>query len=252
MKSRTALILTGILVAALVPASRADDLEAVEQKLEKAWAKHKSVSAKMTLNTHLAMGAMVMDGKGTGTLEMLNKDGKHYVRVEIENNVTQKMGEKENKLQQKQLIVSDGEYSYTVQELGERKMAIKSDIDDRVTGSPKGNLDEYRKHNTLKLLPEETIDGAKTYVIEATPKQAGPRGASKTVFYYQQDSGLMVKMVQFGPDNKPVTTLTYHDIKFDTDISPARFVFKAPEGVTVVDQTKKKDAKPIAKPPAKP
>ncbi len=250
MKLRTTLMLSALLVAAAAT-TRADELATVEQKLEQAWSKHKSVSAKMTLNTHLAMGSMVMDGKGTGTLDMLKKDGKHLVRVEIENNVTQKMGEKENKLQQKQLIVSDGKFTYTVQQIGDRKMAVKSDPDDRIAGGPKDNIEQYRKHNTLKLLPEESVDGAKTFVIEATPKKAGPRGASKTVFYYQKDTGLMVKMVQFGPDNKPVTTLTYHDIKFDTAISPDRFVFKAPEGVTVVDQTTKKDAKP-AKPPVKP
>ena len=57
----------------------------------------------------------------------------------------------------------------------------------------------------------------------------------KMVFFFRQDIGLMVRMVSHNEAGKPVTTMTYGDIKLDVDIEPGRFVFKAPEGVEVLD-----------------
>jgi outer membrane lipoprotein-sorting protein len=45
-------------------------------------------------------------------------------------------------------------------------------------------------------------------------------------------------MVANGPDGKPMTTMTYTDIKINPDIPADRFVFKAPEGVQVQDMSK--------------
>jgi outer membrane lipoprotein-sorting protein len=55
--------------------------------------------------------------------------------------------------------------------------------------------------------------------------------------YYSQEHGVPVKSVMYGPDGKPITTMTFSDYKFDVKIDPQRFVFKAPEGVQVIDQT---------------
>jgi outer membrane lipoprotein-sorting protein len=36
----------------------------------------------------------------------------------------------------------------------------------------------------------------------------------------------------------PMMTLTYQDVRINPGIDPSRFVFEAPAGVTMVDQTK--------------
>ena len=55
---------------------------------------------------------------------------------------------------------------------------------------------------------------------------------------FHKESGQMIKMIAYSPDGKPMATTTFSDIKINPKISPDRFVFKAPPGVTVQDMTK--------------
>lgn len=81
----------------------------------------------------------------------------------------------------------------------------------------------------LKVLPDSSSDGRAAWVIEATPKP-DQAGQGKTVVHYDKESGQMIKMVAYSPDGKPMTTMTFSDIKVNDKISPDRFVFKAPPG----------------------
>jgi outer membrane lipoprotein-sorting protein len=214
-----------------------DDLKAVEKKIIAGWEKHKSTTAKFTSVTHIEMGEVVSDSKSHGTLELMRKGDKWLLRQEMKTVTTQKFGEQENKMEQEVLSIMDGEYAYTLTDMAGQKMAFKTKIDPKTTGDPTSTFETLRKDHELKLLPEETIDGSKVYVIEATPKEKATAGYGKTVYYYQQESGVLVKMVAYGEDGKPQMTMTYTDIKLDVDIKPERFVFKAPPGVEVIDQT---------------
>lgn len=70
-----------------------------------------------------------------------------------------------------------------------------------------------------------------SYVIEATPKTKA--GMGKQVYYYGQDNGMLLQMEVFTADGKPLSTTRLSNLKLNADIDPARFIFKAPEGVTV-------------------
>lgn len=237
MGNRTQLVLVIAAVFSAAGFAAADDLASAEKKLVEAWDKHTSISAKMTVVTHMEMGATVVDGKGDGMIEVLKKDGEKFVRIELNNKVTQKMGEKSLDIVQSQLTVIDDRFTYVLSDVGGRKSLTKSEADKRMTGSPKSSLDAFRKSHTLKLLPDETIDGAEVFVIEAVPgAKAGAGG--RTVLYFQKDTGVMARRVQYGRDNKPVTTVAYSDITIDADINSGRFLFKAPKGVRMVDKTR--------------
>ena len=95
----------------------------------------------------------------------------------------------------------------------------------------------WRDTAELKVLPDSSSDGRAAWVIEATPKP-DQAGQGKTVIHYDKESGQMIKMVAYTPDGKPMTTMTYSDIKINDKISPDRFVFKAPPGVEVQDLSK--------------
>jgi outer membrane lipoprotein-sorting protein len=95
----------------------------------------------------------------------------------------------------------------------------------------------YREDYDLSVLPEEKIDGETAYVIQATPKEKTTPGMSKTLNYYRKSDGIMLKMVMYGEDGKPMSTITYSDIKVNADIPAERFVFKAPPGVQVMDMS---------------
>jgi len=230
-----------------------DDLPAVEKKIHEAWEKHKSLTAKVALATHMESGEFVMDGKGSGSLEVVKKGGKVFSRMELKQDVTQKMGEQESKVAQQLTVVIDGDFAYTVSEMlpqkdGEatgQKNAFKTKIEPDMTGEPKALFEQLHKENELKLLPDETTEGRKAYAIEATPKEKSGSPIAKQLLYFDQESGFLVKLVGQDAAGKPTTTMTYTDIKLNVDVNPDRF--KKPEGVDFIDQTGEKPAAPAEK-----
>lgn len=230
-------------------------VDTLEKKIHAAWEKQKSMTAKLTMITKMEMGGMSMDGKGDGTVEFMRNGDKVLSRTEVKTTMTRKMGDQETKMEQPMTSIIDGEFNYTLTEMMGQKMAMKSKIDPRMTGEPKGMFEELHKEYELKLLPDETVDTMKCYAIEATPKEKTQAGGGKMNLYFDQPTGFVVKMIMFGPDDKPATTMTYSEMKFDVKIDPDRFKFKAPEGVQVIDQTKEggeAPPPPAATKPAKP
>ncbi|MGD8453952.1 MAG: outer membrane lipoprotein-sorting protein [Phycisphaerae bacterium] len=231
-------LLTGALLAVIVAPALGEDLPTIEKKVIESWQKHRSMTAKINLTTHMEMPGMAMDGKGSGIVEVMKKENKIYLRMELKNEMTQKMGEEESKMEQEMTTIIDGEYAHTLTDMMGQKMAVKTAIDPKMTGDPTLLFEDLKKNYELKVLPDETVESVKTYVIEATPKdKAENAGMSKMTLYFSQDNGVQIKMVMFDANGQPMTTFTYSDIKLDVDINPDRFVFKAPPGVQVMDQT---------------
>ncbi|MFH1748238.1 MAG: outer membrane lipoprotein-sorting protein [Planctomycetota bacterium] len=249
MTKRIALtLLAGAILAGTTLTVVADELDAVEKRIQTSWDKNKSVTAKLQTITHMEMGSAIIEGQGTGSIEYMRKGEKLFSRMELKNSMSQKAGEQEMKMEQEILVIIDGDYSYTLTDMMGRKMAAKANIDPKMTGDPKAIFTEMRKTHDLTLLPEETLEDHKAFVIQAVPKEGTQSAGSKMHLYYQQDSGMMVKMVMYDANGKPMQTMNYTDVKLDLDISPERFIFKAPEGVTVMDQTAKTDEPPTSAP----
>jgi len=230
-------VMLGVAAAAL-----ADDLESVEKRIVEAWGKHKSMTAKIVTSNHMEMGDMVIDGKGDGTLETQREGDKQLIHMELKNAMTRKAGGQETKMDQAMTLIADGEFAYTSSDAMGKPTVVKTKIDAMMTGEPKALLAEFRKQNELKLLPEDSVDGRKVFVIEATPKEkrAAPGAPVKMILNFDQEHGVMVKSAALTEDGKPVNTMTYSDVKFDVKVDPDRFKFKAPEGVEIIDRTSDK------------
>jgi outer membrane lipoprotein-sorting protein len=143
-----------------------------------------------------------------------------------------KMGEQEQKQETETLTVADGEYSYSLVEQFGQQMATKQKIDETQSFFPDDKFFErLGEEFTLKQLKEEKVNGKPTYVIEATPKEES--GSGKQVYYFDQKSGMVVKVQIYSPDGKPLTTMTLSNVELNVDIPAERFEFEAPEGVTV-------------------
>ena len=227
-----------------------DDLATVEKKIQTAWDHHKSMTAKLTMSTHMEMGKMVIDGSGEGTIEFLRADGKVHMRTEMRMTSTQKMGDQDHKAEQIMLNIVDGDVMYTLTDTMGQKSATKAKTDPKMSGDPGAVFEELHKSHQIKLLPEETVDGAKVYVISATPNEPGPAGAGRIVFYFHQEAGIVVKMLMYGEGEKPVTTVSYSDVKREVKVDAERFKFTAPEGVQVIDQTAAPSLPPPSSAPA--
>ncbi|UCE61411.1 MAG: outer membrane lipoprotein carrier protein LolA [Phycisphaerales bacterium] len=237
---RIALFQTTILTFALTGATAAlagDTLESVEKELTSRWNKLKSMSAKMDTLMKIEMQGGSSKTTATGTIEFLNKDGKSMVRMELNSETAGNFGGNEIKSQASTLTISDGEYAHTMSERMGHKMAQKTKADPSQLGDLASQFEMMRKNNDLKLLPEQTIDGHSVYVIEATPKDKPTQGMGKMIMYYAKDTGVPLKMIMHDTDGKTISETTYSDVKVNKPIDPARFVFKAPEGVQVMDMT---------------
>ena len=216
-------LLTGAVVA--------DDLAAVEKAVQEAYGKVKSVRAKIVGETNMENPSFSLKGASTGSYEFARQGGKYYARTETKDSSETTMAGQSNKTEGSTLTVCDGEWIWSLSDqMGTKtatKMKVQKDID-------RDSFQQLKESHSLKLLPEEKVNGADCYVIEATPKDPSQAAMSgRMVQYITKQHGFSVKTVGYTPDNKPMFTMTFTDIEFDVDIAPDRFKFEAPEGVTV-------------------
>ena len=173
--------------------------------------------------------------------------------MESKSSGTTKIGDQaETKTETKTLMIADGEFCYTLSETAGQKMAMKMKLDPSKNNTSKEGFEQMHKDYNLKLLPDEKIDGKEVYVIEATPKKAKPDTTEVSKFFYAQETGVLVKSVMEskGEQSKSTITSLMSDVKPNADIKPERFVFKAPEGVMVMDMTKIDTAPAVETAPA--
>ena len=245
------------LVAGLVfsgAAMAADKLEDVEKKILAQAEKNKTLTAKMATTSDIEATGMRMKSKSEGTYETARRGDKTLFRMESKSSGTTKIGDQpETKTETKTLMIADGEFYYTLSETAGQKMAMKMKLDpSKSNATSKEGFEQMHKDYNLKLLPDEKIDGKEVYVIEATPKKAKPDTTEMSKFYYAKETGVLMKSVMEskGEQSKSTIISLMSDIKPNTDIKPERFVFKAPEGVMVMDMTKIDTAPAVETAPA--
>ena len=235
----------GRLIAAVVvivagPVLAGETLESVEKKIVEQWENHRSVSAEFTLTQEMEMGGAKIGSTTKGTYEHLKDGDRQLYRMDMTTNNVQDSGGQTMKSSSKAMVIDDGEFQYVLTEVQQmpEPMAVKAKSDPtKVGGSGKAMFDSLRKEYDLKLMPDKTVDGESVYVIQGTPKATGPEGWAECLYHFRKDVGMPVKMVYLDKDGKVVQTLTYTNIKLNPKIDRDRFVFKAPEGVQVMDMT---------------
>lgn len=233
-------LIAAVVVIAAGPVLAGETLESVEKKIVEQWEKHRSVSAEFALTQKMEMGGAKIGSTTKGTYEYLKDGDRQLYRMDMTTNIVQDSGGQTMKSSSKAVVIDDGEFQYVLTEVQQmpQPMAVKTKSDPtKVGGSGKAMFDSLRKEYDLELMPDKTVDGESVYVIQGIPNATGPTGWAKTLFHFRKDVGMPVKMVYLDKDGKDVQTLTYTDIKLNPKIDPDRFVFKAPEGVQVMDMT---------------
>jgi len=234
MRRRVSLIGTlGLGLALSSAAVSAETVEEVSKKIAAASEKLNSFSAKTKMVIEMKQEGFSMVSTTDGTTEMLRKGGDFLMRSENKSVSETNVGGNVTKQESSVLYVTDGSFAYSISEATGTKSAQKMKLE-------KPDVDPFKVwRNTaeLKVLPDSSSDGRAAWVIEATPKP-DQSGQGKTVIHFDKESGQMIKMVTYTPDGKPMSTMTYSDIKINDKISPDRFIFKAPPGVEVQDLSK--------------
>ena len=208
----------------------AETLESVEKQIIARWSKLTSLTAKTTM----VMNMQGMSMTSEGTIECMKRGDKELLRMEM--TMKQSMGGQSKDTAMS--VIMDGEYVYNMTEMMGHKRAMKQKPDSfRGAVGGKRVFEDLKREHELKLLPDEKVDGQAVFVIKATPKGAKPKPYTNSKNFFAKDTGIMVKMIGVDAGGNEVMTMTVSDVKRNPEIDPDRFVFKAPEGVQVMDVT---------------
>jgi outer membrane lipoprotein-sorting protein len=228
-------VVAAVLLAVVAMPCVAATIEEVEKELTAAIKKTESMKGKMKTDINASFQGFEMTSVSEATLETLREGDKFKMRSEGSAKSTQKMGGTEQKKEQTMLTICDGEFTYSLSESDGTKNVTKTKA---VTGEELPWA-HYGKDVQLKVLPDEKVDGADCYVVEMKMAPGAPgAGMGKMVFYCRKDCGMQIKIVGYTPEDKVMMTTVVTDIELNKSIDASRFVFKAPEGVEIMDMTK--------------
>ena len=243
----TRAILLAVTVAAAVGAAPGqawgqETLDSVEARLAALWEDVDAFTADLVMTSDVSKGLIKMTMRGTGKVECLKEDGRLLYRMSIHN--AMKLSFK--KMEQEMLMVFDGTDLYSdVQAMG-RRMVTKRKPDRKaplIPDSGASALERLHENFTVALLPDGMVDGQATYVLGLTakPGQAtkgkGKGNGGQGRIHFAKNTGLQVRMEMSDAANTPVMTIDYRNFKLSPPLTPDRFQYTPPPGVTVKEVT---------------
>jgi outer membrane lipoprotein-sorting protein len=229
-----------------------ETLDAVAKAITEKAESHKSQQARVITTQKMQTPQMKLDSQSDTTYECLKKGDKWLYRSESKTKSDSVVAGQENKQEGTSLVIYDGEYVWTLSEMNGQKMAVKNRPAADFSQMPnKAFFDSLEKSYELKVLPDETVDGKATWVIQATPREAPPEGLPAVlIMYFDKDTGISLKTLGKDSSGKEVLTVVTKDVKTDAPLAADRFVFKVPEGVQLMDMTQNEPGQPQAEPSA--
>lgn len=222
----------------------AETWEEVAKKIAEKSKAIKSMSYKTKMVMDVKDPNMTNKTESEGTYEYMIKDDQTTLyRMETKSKSEMKYQGGETKTNMTMVAVSDGEYIYNYSDTDGNKQATKEKyVREKVAPvDPTSGFKQMEQTYNVKVLPDATIDGRPTFVVEMTPKDEQMKAyVGKMVTNYCKETGLPLKMVQYNGKGEVQSTTTITDIKVNPTIAPDRFKFTPPAGVTVTDNTNRR------------
>lgn len=252
---RRYILAAAALAVVFVPAAAlGETLESVEKKIIELQSKYKSLQMKSRHKLDMDAPQMKMKQNTETTTEAARKGDTWQSRTESKMTGTRKLGDSpEQKDEMTSLTIFDGKANYILNDSGGQKTAMKVTPDKKQNINPldpAAQFKFYHEQYDLKLLPDEDVDGKACYVIEGKSKKPEQGMLVRMLNYYRKDNGIAVRVRSFNDAGKEVMVWNLTDLKIDPEISPDRFVFKAPPGVQVRDLDKEMKQAEAAPPEA--
>lgn len=219
-------------------AMASESLDEIEKKLNAAYAKLTSFSSDMQMTQDIQMEQMSMKMDVKGQMKWQRQGEKVRFHVEQTGKSETNFGGQANSQDVETLMVSDGDFVYTVQRdmMGQRT-ATKSKTDPRMNGDTTMMFEGMKQTGEVTVAADEEFDGADCYCILVTlPAQPGNPMASQK-FWFRKDIGMMVKMIATNDKGDEVMSNISRNIKTGVNFNDSDFKFVAPEGVVVQDLT---------------
>jgi len=236
--ARISALAVSLLAVTVVQGQVNEALKRAEDDIVKKVGKLKSMSARLTVTATVRDEGMEIESTQAGSYEMVRDGSKTKYRRETTIKSVQRIEGEEEKIEQRELVVCDGDYVYSLTDSLGVPTATKNKVDRRLSGRINRNMFwRWHKAYDLKLLPDAEVDGIKTYVFEARPKVKNGALPARSLYYFSKDYGFLVKTVFENDKGEPTEVTQYTDVTFNADIDPKRFKFEAPEGVEIEDRT---------------
>ena len=244
-RSIRTMTLAAVALALMALPTTAQTLDEVKASLTKAFSQVQTVKADVVMNMSMGPG-MVM--KATGTTAMQREGDvvkfRQETRIEMVGAPAGLTGDNTS------LSLFDGENMYLITDMMGRKTAIKSAPDeDNAMPAPAGEAlwKSLEENYTLSLGGEEKVGTDPCYVIKGEPKD--PKVAGPSTYYFDKKMGVLRRIEMKVPDMPGMSTINYTNYELNTELDSDLFVFKAEEGMQVVDSATFSASPP---PPAEP
>lgn len=221
-------------------------LRDAEQKIADLVRKLQSVRATLQSHAERHDGPSKLTAESNGTYEFLR--GEHAFLYRTELTSVQKDASGKIISRRESLDVSDGRFRHKLVTQDGKTSATRTmaEIDFALTP-----FKFLHRDYAVRLAPDQTIDGKPTWVIEGVPlpKSAMDGRIGRLLQFYQKETGVLVRVETHDTAGRVMASTTYRDVVINAPIPPGRFEFKAPPGVTVVDDLPQAPAAPPASQP---
>ena len=239
---RSTLVATvfALLFGSSLTATADEKVDKVAKDLDGRFAKIDSYTAKTESMIDSQFGPNhAQKSKIVGTMAWVRKGAKILMRNEMKDQTVKTEDGKTTETTSDILMVSDGEFLYSLSEVEGKKFVTKSFAPSAKDSSPSAMFNQLKAYYDIKLLPDETVDGDDCYVFEMKMKpMEGVPPSGRQVSYYQKKTGISIKNEGFDADGKLTHSSIMKDLKINANVSDDSFKFEIPEGAQVSDMTK--------------
>jgi outer membrane lipoprotein-sorting protein len=230
-----------ICVLALAARSASGEtIDDVKKKIHEKLSSYKTIQYKATTTSSTDSEQVSYKADSTQTIAAMKKGDKVLSRIESVTKGETKFSGQSQKIDSTMLSICDGDYAYDYTEQMGMKNAMKRKVDKETIFNPFDGLNMFKSLEsmyTIKLTGEETVNGKPCWVIEQIMKPGPQSPGGKTISYYEKSTAMGIKSTSYDAKGKVSATSNITDIKIDASIPADKFVFKAPAGVEVVDQS---------------
>ena len=225
--------------ALLFASAGSGSLEDAEKAIIERFATIRSCVATVTTLETDGSGPSSAKSESTRRIEWVRKGSGFLYRAESASRTTRTHSNESVALEAGATTVSDGVSVVTLADRNGQKTAIKRKADVTHTPDIRALLDALRNDQELRRLPDVKVGLDECFAIQGIPKNRADSDIGQTVIYFRKDIGLDVRTVAYDKKNEPVYTSSTTDIRINVDLPPDRFRVVIPDGVELVDQTKK-------------
>ncbi|HNR31220.1 MAG TPA: hypothetical protein PKI11_10045 [Candidatus Hydrogenedentes bacterium] len=236
-----------ILLVATASIAHAAAFEEVEADILDAWSKVRTLKADLALETMIEEES-TMTATGDVTMLVVGDAAKYRQRI------TMKI-EGPMALDMTMDSVYDGQELYIVNEVLGQKTLLKTQPGAGEDIPPPGGkilLDRVKEDFTVSVGEDRKVGAARCYVLECVPKNPA-EGIARLLVFMNKKTGVAAGMEIYPEVGAPIM-VRYTNVRINSDVDPAQFVFTAPEGVAIAEETPA--AAPVAEqqetPPAAP